>query len=224
MTEFGTSRSGTNDIWEAIYTQRAVRYWEEREVPQELLWRIVDAATHAPNGSNRQLWRWLVLTDPAKRGRIAAAVRERVQIPAKWIAGARDAGDSSRLLMYRGSQHLFDRFDEAPALIVPCQHQFASATGATADSLVAGASIYGAVQNLQLAARALGLGTVLTTAQVWIGDVLRSELGIPEDAQPAAVIPVGYPAVDFGPTRRKPVEEVTFWNGWGVHGTRKPSG
>ena len=104
----------------------------------------------------------------------------------------------------------------APELIIPC---LVAPTSPTKDmqSLFAGSSIYGAVQNLMLAERALGLGTVLTTFSIHIDDVLRREFGVPDDALPVAVIPLGYPdGQNFGPTTRKPVESVTFWDGWGA--------
>jgi nitroreductase len=66
-----------------------------------------------------------------------------------------------------------------------------------------------------LAARGLGLGTVLTTFQARIEDAVRRELALPEDARPVALIPLGYPDADFGPTRRKPIEEVLYWETWG---------
>jgi nitroreductase len=102
----------------------------------------------------------------------------------------------------------------APVLIIPCLVAPMSPTS-DANNLFAGSSIYAAVQNLMLAARALGLGTVLTTFNIRIEDVIRSEFGLPDDAKPVAVIPVGYPdGQRFGPTTRKPVESVTFWDGW----------
>jgi nitroreductase len=103
----------------------------------------------------------------------------------------------------------------APVLIIPCLVAPPSPT-ADANSLFAGSSIYAAVQNLMLAARAEGLGTVLTTFNIRIEDVIRAEFGLPDDAKPVAVIPVGYPAGErFGPTTRKPVDSVTFWDAWG---------
>jgi len=82
---------------------------------------------------------------------------------------------------------------------------------------LAGSSIYAAVQNLMLAGRALGLGTLLTTFNARIEDVLRAEFSLPDDTKPVAVIPVGYPdGQRFGPTTRKPVESVTFWDQWGA--------
>ena len=119
--------------------------------------------------------------------------------------------------MYAGAAQMFEHLENAPVFIVPCLFEVTSpATDAT--TLLAGSSIYGAVQNLQLAARGLGLGTVLTTAHAGVEPMLRAELGIPDNAQPVALIPLGYPAANFGPTRRKPVEEVLYWDRWGSTG------
>jgi nitroreductase len=102
----------------------------------------------------------------------------------------------------------------APCLIIPCLVNLTSPTR-DINSLFAGSSIYGAVQNLMLAARAIGLGTVLTTFNQQIEDTLRSEFNLPDDAKPVAVIPLGYPdGQTFGTTTRKPVESVTFYDGW----------
>jgi nitroreductase len=216
MTTASEAPATTNDLWEAMYTQRAIREWEPRPVPRELLTRVVDAATRAPSGSNLQPWRFIVVDDDDVRGQIAAAVRGRYEenerLKTMVETGAK-ADDRSYRLMLSGAQRLFTRLDRAPVLIVPCIYQIASPTP-DPQSLLAGSSIYQAVQNLLLAARALGLAGVMTTIQAQIGPELRSILALPEDATPAALIPLGYPAGHFGPTKRKPVEEVLMWNGW----------
>ena len=99
------------------------------------------------------------------------------------------------------------------ALVIPCLYQLSSPTQ-DPTGLLAGSSIYGAVQNLMLAARALGLGTVMTTAHQMLDADLRNLLGIPDDAYPVALIPVGYPDANFGPTTRKGLDEILRWNGW----------
>ena len=110
---------------------------------------------------------------------------------------------------------LMENVTSAPVLIIACLVALTSPTS-DINSLFAGASIYAAVQNLMLAARAQDLGTVLTTFNIWIEDVLRAEFGLPDDAKPVAIIPVGYPdGQRCGPTTRKPVETVTFWESWG---------
>lgn len=212
MTTYPKSREGTDNIWEAMYTQRAIRYWEEREVPRDVILRVIEAATRAPSGSNLQPWRFVVVTSAETRRMIADAIRTGVG-GASVTRRYGEATSTSQRLMMQGASNLFENFERAPVLIVPCLHHVTSpVTDST--TLLAGSSIYGAVQNLQLAARALGLGTVLTTVHARIDAQLREALAIPESVQPVALIPMGYPAANFGPTSRLPVEEVTYWEQW----------
>ena len=222
MTTYPTTREGTSDLWEALYTQRAIRYWEEREVPDELIWRVIEAATRAPSGLNLQPWRFVVVTDPAQRAKITNASREQALAQGNLeerLERVRASDDRSHRLMMTGATTLFQTMESAPVFIIPCVIGITSPT-TDPDSLLAGSSIYGAIQNLQLAARALGLGTVLTTRQAGMDAMLRRELKIPDEARMAALIPMGYPAANFGPTRRRPVEEVTAWNTWDTVRTR----
>jgi len=118
--------------------------------------------------------------------------------------------DRSQRLMLTGALEIARDLARAPVLIVPRVYG-----GSRADNLLAGLSIYPAVQNLLLAARGLGLGTVLTTFQARIEPTVRELLRLPDDARPIALIPLGFPDAKFGPTRRKPVEEVVYWDSWG---------
>ena len=106
------------------------------------------------------------------------------------------------------------RLEKAPAMIIPCLYGLSSPTQ-DVNSILAGSSIYLAVQNMLLAARALGLGTVMTTVQMMLDANLRQILDLPDDAHPVALIPIGYPDANFGPTTRKGLDEILRWNGWG---------
>ena len=108
-------------------------------------------------------------------------------------------------------QHLADHLHEVPALIIPCGFLLPVNTG-----IASGSSIYPAIQNLMLAARAMGLGTVLTTLHRHNEGAVRELLGIPENAHTAALIPVGWPTGKFGEVSRLPVEAVTYWDNWGA--------
>lgn len=202
------------DFFEVVHTQRAIRKFKPDPVPPESIWRMIDAAIRAPSGGNTQPWAFLVVTDEAKRKVISDAV----------AAGNADADarraeamnfDPSRRRMRLGSIAFRENVMQAPCLIIPCLVRPTSPSS-DMNSLFAGSSIYGAVQNMMLAARALGLGTLMTTFNIAIEPLIRKEFGLPDDARPVAVIPVGYPAEGqrFGPTTRKPVESVTYWNGW----------
>lgn len=205
----------TDNIWEVIYTQRAIRYWQDRKVPRELLEQVIEAGSKAPSGSNLQPWVFLVVDDDEKRATISTALREVFEAsPARQLVEAgENSEDRTQRLMLRGAREFFFKLEKAPALIVPCLYRLSSPTQ-DPTSLLAGSSIYTAVQNIMLAARALGLGTVMTTAQGMIEGTLRETLRIPEDAYPVAFIPIGYPDANFGPTSRKGLEEILCWNEW----------
>lgn len=202
----------TTDIYEVMNTQRAVRQWTDEPVSRETITRVIEAATKAPSGSNLQPWAFVVITDDDKRHLLADAIRESFK---QRFGGQRpdpeQIQDPAQRRMMRGAFRLFDNFAAAPVLIIPCLHNIQAHAP---ESLLAGSSIYPSIQNLMLAARAEGLGTVLTTPQAGIRDLLASEIGIPEEAVPVAIIPMGWPAVPFGPVNRKPVDEFLHWNGW----------
>jgi F420 biosynthesis protein FbiB-like protein len=203
------------DFFEVVHTQRAIRRFKPDPVPQEAIWRMIDAAIRAPSGSNTQPWSFLIVSDPAKRQVIADAVRAGMEDAEERKAEAMTF-DPTRRRMRLGSIAFRENVAAAPTLIIPC---LVKPTSPTSDmnSLFAGSSIYGAVQNMMLTARALGLGTLMTTFNIAIEPVIRKEFGLPDEAKPVAVIPVGYPADGerFGPTTRNPVETVTYWDGWG---------
>ena len=205
----------TNNIWEVIYTQRAIRYWQSKKVPRELLEQVIEAGSKAPSGSNLQPWIFLVIDEDDKRRAISVALREVFEAsPAKQLVEAgENSEDRSQRLMLRGAREFFSKLEKAPALIIPCLYKLASPTQDPA-SLLAGSSIYTAVQNIMLSARALGLGTVMTTAQGMIEPTLRAVLKIPDDAYPVAFIPIGFPEANFGPTTRKGLDEILCWNEW----------
>jgi nitroreductase len=205
-----------HDIFEVIGSQRAMRRFKPDPVPDELVKKMIWAATRAPNGGNVQPWRFVVVTDPAKKRGLRdiylaewtkyRAAREAAPGPAMTEEMARSMARS----VARGT-HLAEHLDEVPVLIIPCGFLLAVNTG-----IASGSSIYPAVQNLMLAARALGLGTVLTTLHRHNEGAVRELLGIPEEAHTAALIPVGWPVGKFGAGPRLPVEAVTYWDDWGA--------
>ena len=204
-----------NDIWEVMFTQRAIRYWVEEPVSRELIERVVEAASKAPSGSNHQPWMFVVADrDPVKTS-LAEALRDYYEEgPLKTLVeSSQKTEDSSQRLMMSGAENFFANLRTAPAIIIPCLYKLSSPTSEM-NTLLAGSSIYLAVQNMLLAARALGLGTLMTTSHSLIEDVIRDVCKIPDDAQPAALIPIGFPAVKFGPTKRKPVRDIIAWNQW----------
>ena len=214
--DFPTSREPTDNIWEALFTQRAIRYWQDRPVPRALLEKVVLAGTKAPSGSNLQPWVFVVADDTATRTAISSALRQiydNAEPLQRLINDGANSPEKSQRLMLKGARAFFSQLEKAPALIVPCLYQLSSPTQ-DPSTLAAGSSIYLAVQNMLLAARALGLGTVMTTAHSLIEPALRKALHLPDDASPVALIPIGYPDANFGPTNRKPLDDVLRWNSW----------
>ena len=203
------------DFFEVVHSQRSIRKFKPDDVPDDVLWQMLDAAIRAPSGSNTQPWIFVVIKDAAKRQAIAQALREtgRVEDMASRFEAVK--ADPVRRRSLGAAVEMFRDIAKAPVIIIPCLYNVTS-PNTDANSLLAGSSIYGAVQNLMLAARTLGVGTVLTTFQQFIQPTLAKELGIPDDALATCVIPVGYPdGQRFGPTTRKPAETVTYWDSWG---------
>jgi len=204
MTTTPTERL-TMPLGEAIYSLRAIRRVRPDPIAEDDLRVILDAALHAPNGGNAQPWRFLVLRDAAVRADFAALYRE------AWWAKRRDQGiHGPRDIrphdhVARSAMRLADEFGTAPVVVVVC---------ATAKGAGAMGSVIPSVQNLLLAACALGIGGTITTLHAVVMERAHALLGIPETAQIVYCIPLGYPRGRFGPTTRKPLEEVCGFDRW----------
>lgn len=191
------------DVFEAIRTTRAMRRLDnDKPVADEDIWTIVEMATKAATGGNSQPVRWIVVRDAAKRKRLGDIYRECwAQVGAMYRQRTPpDDTQTNRILT--SADHLGEHMGEAPVIIIP-----ASKGGDPG-------SVYPGVQNLFLAARALGLGTTLTTVHKLKEQEVRGILGIPDDVQTWAMIPVGYPTGRWGEAKRRPVEETTYWDTW----------
>jgi len=212
------------DFFAVVDTQRALRRFRPDPVPDAAIRRIIAAATRAPSARGAEPWAFVVVRD----GTTCAAIGERYL--AAWKAGEQltAASDADRDVrerphyarMMRGARDLATHFAAAPVLIVCClDHDrlgpLAGPDGALRSPVAAYASIFPAVQNLLLAARALGLGTTLTTLHRGFEPELKALLDIPAAVEVVAVVPLGYPADRFGPTRRRGVDEVAFGERWG---------
>jgi nitroreductase len=206
----------TNDIWETMWTQRAIRYFRPDPIPEDVVRKLIEAATRAPNGQNRQAWAFMVVQDAELRKRIGDEVAVKIgQQPAFKVrvdTGAKSDDRTTRLMM-AGGRNLADNLASAPLFILPC---IVGPHVPGMDRLLLGSSAYLATQNVMLAARALGLGTVMTIFHVNIMESLREWLELPEDITPVALIPVGYTDAKFGPVKREPIENVTHWDRWGL--------
>jgi nitroreductase len=196
------------DLFDAIWTTRAMRRLDpDRPVDDADLLKIVEAATKAPSGSNYQPTRWLVVRDPDLKRKVGDVYRQCwYAIRGDYLSWVeRDPSPESAMRVFRSAEHLADHMAEAPAMVLPCSSK---------RDLGAASSVFGAIQNLCLAARALGLGTTLTTAHRSREDEVRGLLGVPDDVNIWALIPVGYPLGRWGEAKRRPVREVTYWDQW----------
>jgi nitroreductase len=200
------------ELFEIIRTTRSMRRLKPDSVPRELIRKILEAGTCAPSGGNMQRWRFLLIADPEVKRKVGALYRRAWdEIVAPRYRSGEPAPGSSRerfARMLAAAEHLAHHIHEAPVWIVPCL-QGASPTR------TAGSSIYPAVQNMLLAARALGLGATLTTLYLNFEKDAEAALGLPPDWHSYALIPIGYPVGRFGPVRRAALEEVVYEDRWG---------
>lgn len=202
------------DLHEAMYSLRAMRRLKTDPVPEELIWKVLDAAIRAPSGGNRQPWNFIVVTDAEKKRKIGEWYLDGWNAVYGAAQGAMQAeGDQARTL--RSADHLANHLAEAPVFIIPTVR----ASGVAAVSGM-GSSIFPAVQNLMLAARAEGLGTTLTTLHKAHEAEVKELLGVPEGVETMCLIPMGWPKGKFGQGPRLPVEKVTYWDGWGETKTK----
>jgi nitroreductase len=198
------------EIFEAINTQRAMRRLKPDPVPDDLIWKVLEAATRAPSGGNRQPWNFVVIRDPEKKRKIAEWYLDSWNKSYGLIKQAAMASPETAKT-YASAEYLANHLAEVPVLIIATVNN-----AGVAPVSPPGASIYPAVQNLMLAARALGLGTCLTTLHRTHEAEAKQLLGIPENVETMALIPLGWPKGKFGAGPRLPVDKVTYWDSWGA--------
>jgi nitroreductase len=201
----------TDDLWEAMSTARSIRRFRPDPVDDEVLARCLEAATWAPSGGNQQPWRFVVMRSPASRRALAtgaahtlAGVQELYQLerpdPDDHSPAARNA---------RATFALHDGAADVPAAVLFCMRELPQ----TPD-FVQGGSIYPAMQNFVLAARASGLGACLTGWHIGAQAVLRDAVGVPDDWHLAGLVIVGWPEGHHGPLRRRPLSKVAALDRW----------
>ncbi len=205
----------TTGLLEGICTTRAIRRYRDEPVPDAVLRDILFAATRAPSGSNRQPFRFLVLTDgpnaAAAKRLVAGAARKAWDVKRsedRYDQGSGSDSTSPKASMARTMEAYVDRLDRVPVLILPCMIRYRP------PHAVEGASIYPACQNLLLAARALGYGGVMTIWNLLVDAELRALLGIPDDVLVAASITLGRPVGHHGPVRRLPLDQLVYLDQW----------
>ncbi len=193
------------EFFEVVLSQRAARHFLTDDLEDETIARILTAATHAPSAENTQPYAFIVVRDPETRGRIG-------EMSARlWQGGAR-AIEEDRLspaMLRDVHEGAMGGIAAAPVLVVVC--------GDTrlAFPQTIPSSVFPAVQNLLLAAHALGLGSTLTTLTALAGDELAALLGLPPEVVPVAVVPLGRIAAPLGPPRRRPLAETAHLDRYG---------
>lgn len=211
----------------AMETQRAVRRLLPDPVDDAVVLRCLELATRAPTGSNAQNWEFVVVKDADVKERLARQYRRAWSVYgriARLVVRRRRDERSARIL--EAVQWQVDHFAEAPVIVVACLRG-GRAPLSTASPIVASSyygSIYPSMQNLLLAARAVGLGATLVTLPLWSTVAARRALGLPPSVTPCCVVPLGWPRGRYGPTTRKPVGTVVHLDRYGNQPWKGASG
>jgi nitroreductase len=203
--------AGTTDLFEIMRTTRSMRRLKPDPVPNELIRKILEAGVCAPSGGNMQRWRFLVITDAGIKQAVGAFYKRAwdEQVGPRYRAGEPAPGmDRDRFLrLLDAAEYLAAHIHEAPVWIVPCLEGGAA-------TRTSGSSIYPAVQNMLLAARALGLGATLTTLYLAFEKEAEAALGLLNSVHSYAILPIGYPMGRFGPVRRVALSDVVYQDRW----------
>lgn len=217
-------------LFEAMYTARAMRWLKPDPIPDVVIQQILEAGIRAPNAGNRQNWLFMVVRDAEQRSRIGEIYRRvSLWVLQRYQHSGRPANQSEAEYerMMQGGMHLYEHMRDAPVLLVPCLRitafdlpdeipaEIQTAMRAAAP-WTAGASIYPAVQNIILACRALGLGTVLTTNHTIAEEEIKQVLNLPPEYRTFALMPIGYPERSFGPVKRRALSEVAMLDRYGT--------
>ena len=208
------------ELYDAMSTLRAVRRIRPDPIPEDVLNRVLTAATWAPTGGNHQGWRIVAVRDPATKQALEDLYRPHWEgyVPGyeQHMAGMSESGRAKSARALAAGTYLANHLHEAPVIAVFCFNpgqMTITDAGLDRPSVVGGGSVYPAVQNLLLACRNEGLGCVLTTLLCMEEAKVKSLLGIPEDWYTCAHVPIGYPvAGGHGPISRRAVEQMVSWD------------
>ena len=214
MPEYSEVADGLSmPLADAMRSQRAVRRLRSDPVDDETLLAVLELALKAPSGSNNQSWEFIAVRDPGVKHQLARLNRQAWSVYRR-LARGRARGDLRAARMLAAVQWQADHFEDAPVIVVACLRGRPGPTHIGRTGFYG--SIFPAVQNLLLAARALGLGAALTTLPLWSRPLARRTLGLPAGVTPCAVIPLGWPLRGgYGPTTRRPIGEVLHLDQYG---------
>lgn len=215
--EQASAASFSMPLEEAMRTQRAIRRLKTDPVDDALVLRLLDLAIRAPSGSNAQNWQFVVVRDPAVKGKLGRLNRMAWNLYGG-LSRRLARGDDKMLRIIDAVEWQADHFEEIPVIVVACLRgqrlPFPLPMPAMASTSYYG-SIYPAVQNLLLAARSVGLGAALITLPLWSHFLARRALGLPWNVSPCAVVPLGWPRGRYGPTTRRPIGELVHLDRFG---------
>ena len=201
----------TSDVWETMATARTIRRFTDDAVDDATLARCLEAARWAPSGANAQRWRFVVLRSPEARAAVARAAAQALEViePVYGMSRPADDDDSRTARTNRATYEIHDRAGEYTSVL------FAQMHFPTASELLLGGSIFPAMQNFLLAARALGLGVCMTSWASYGGEaILRGAVGVPDDWMLAGHVVVGWPRGHHGPVRRRPLANAVNLDHW----------
>lgn len=197
------------DILDAIRTCRAMRRLRSDPVPDEVLRRVLEAATCAPSPGNTQGWDFVVVQGQPTRERLATILADGVR---PLVPPPSAAADPARRRLLASVHHLLDHAAEVPVWVLVCGRPVYPPASPSADWIPA--AVYPAAQNLLLAARGVGLGATFTTWHMPSERAVRDLLAIPDEARIAVTVPIGWPDAPFGPVRRRPLADVVHHDRW----------
>ena len=198
---------------EAITTQRAIRRLKPDPVDDRLVLKLIEFALKGPTAQNLQRWEFIIVKDPEVKAKLARQNRRMWRLY-KPMARFKARNNPKEERMNRAVEWAVDHFEEIPVFVVACYR--GSRLGFPP---IVAASLYGsvfpAIQNLLLAARAVGLGANINTMPLWSNFIARQILGLPFNLTPHVLIPLGWPIGRYGPTTRRPVGEVVSLDHYG---------
>jgi nitroreductase len=198
-----------------LTTTRAVRKRLDptRPVPASIVTECLRLAVQAPSAADSQSWRWLVLTSPEIKQAVGDIFGRASEPVRGFLADAEAAGDEAAERRLSSSLYLVDHLHEMPVLVLAAVED-EEVDGQHLPPIAHHASVYPAIWSFQLALRSRGLGS--TPMLPPDPNAVVELLGLPENVEPVSLIPVAYYTGEgFKPAKRRPVEEITYWNRWG---------
>ncbi|MFN0093183.1 MAG: nitroreductase family protein [Dehalococcoidia bacterium] len=196
-------------LFQTLYTTRALRRFKPDPIPDDVLFQVLDAGIRASSGQNAQDWRFLVITDPAVKAKLQEwALEGWARYQARFgTQEAIDALPRSQRLSLNSVRDLSHTIGKVPVVL--------GVLGLKGRHSTPGGSVFPAVQNIQIAARALGLGSSIFNLPFGHKDELLTMLNIPENNELYCLLPMGYPTDKQGPVKRKPLRDVVYWEKFG---------